>query len=90
MSIVPEHIYLSIQRPIKIGEYKYPKIELGMIVKIQDVQPNVVFNKLYKYLDAQVDRLLEAELAKVGCNRQTVADKMIENDDDIPFCFETE
>jgi len=85
MSVIPEHIYLSVQRPIKIGEYKYPKIELGMIVKVKDEQPNSVINKLYGYLDTQVDRLLEAELAKAGCNRQIVADIMEKDDDAVPF-----
>jgi len=76
MSITPEHIYLSIQRPIKTAEYMYPKIELGMIVKIKDEQPGDVIDKLYTYLDAQVDSLLEVELAKVGRDRQVVADKI--------------
>ena len=84
MSVIPEHISLHIQRAIKVGEFKYDKVELGMVVSIRDEQPNVIINKLYKYLDVQVDRLLKAELAKLDSNRQAVAD-MLNADDDTPF-----
>lgn len=76
MPIIIKRINLSVQRPVKIAEYMYPKIELGMLAEIQDEQPRDVIDNLYSYLDAQVDRLLELEATKADRNRQTVADKL--------------
>ena len=89
MSIIPKNISLSIQRSVKVKKYMYNKVELGMVVEIQNEQPKATINKLYIYLNAEVDRLLGIELNKAGCNRQIIADKM-EEDDEPPFCFETE
>ena len=84
MSVVPDHISLHIHRAIKVGEFKYNKIELGMTLSIEDEQPGDIINKLYNYLDAHVDRLLKSELAKIDSNKQAVAN-MMTRDDDIPF-----
>jgi len=76
MSIVPKSIGLSIQRSVKVGEYQYNKIDLEMTVDVKDERPKDIIDKLYAYIDAQVDRLLKAELAKVDRDRQTMADKI--------------
>lgn len=83
MSVVPENISLHIERSIKVGEYKYNKVDLGMVVSIEDEQPRDIIDTLYKYLDRHVDRLLRAELAKVDSNKQAVADMMKKDIDDI-------
>lgn len=77
MSVVPKNISLSIQRSIKVDEYKYNKIELRMGVDIHDEKPEVIINSLHAYIDAQVDRLLTLESAIVKCNKQTIADDIL-------------
>ena len=84
MSVIPKSIGLSIQRSVKVGEYQYNKIDLEMTVDVKDERPRDIINKLYVYLNAEVDRLLGIELNKAGCNRQIVAD-IVEKDDDTPF-----
>ena len=87
MSVVPENISVHIERSIKVGEYKYNKVDLGIVVSIKDEQPGDIINKLYNYLDPHVDRLLEAELAKVDSNKQAVADMISEEQNDDIFNF---
>ena len=89
MSIIPKHVGLSIQRSVKVGEYQYNKVNLEMVVNVEDEQPTSVINKLYNYIDVQVDRLLKIELAKVDSNKQAIVEKM-EEDDGLPFCPKTE
>lgn len=83
MPIVPESVSLSIQRSVKIEEYKYNKIELGMTIKTHDENPKEVIKRLYNYLNPQVDTLLKAELDKAKHAKQVIADVM--EDNDIPF-----
>ena len=89
MSIILKNVSLHIERSVKVGDFKYNKVELGMAADVKDEQPKVIIDKLYDYIDLQVDRLLEADLAKVDSNRRAVADTMKEADEP-PFCFETE
>jgi len=89
MSVLSERISLSIQRSVKVGEYQYNKIELEMTVEILNEGPKEVIKRLYTYIGNQVDELLKAELTKVDSNKRAVA-KMMEKDDEPPFCFETE
>ncbi len=85
MSIILESINLSIQRSVKVGEYQYNKVELGAVVNVKDEPPKYVIDKLYNYLDPQVDRLLKEELNAVSRNKQTIADEM---EEDILISFD--
>ena len=79
---------MSIQRSVKVEEYKYNKIELGMVVDVEGKHPKHVIEKLYTYLDAQVARLLKVEVAKADRDRQTIADMITEGKNDTLFNFE--
>ncbi len=85
MTVIPKNISLSIQRSIKVEEYKYNKIELGMVVDVQGKSPKEVIEKLYSYIDAQVNRLLKVEVAKAYRDTMTIADMITEGRDDDLF-----
>ncbi len=85
MSEVQKTISLSIQRSIKIAEYQYNKVELGMMINIEHEQSINIIGKLYRYIDTQVYRLLKVELAKATRDKQAVADMIIEGQNDILY-----
>ena len=85
MSVIPKSIQLSIQRSVKVEEYKYNKIELGIAVSLEGQSPKEVIEKLYTYLDAQVTRLLKVEVAKADRDKQSLVDMITEGQDDNLF-----
>ena len=85
MNVIPKNLSLSIQRSVKVEEYKYNKIELGMVVDVEGQPPKVVIEKLYSYLDTQVNRLLKVEVAKAYRDTMTIAEMITEGQTDNLF-----
>ena len=74
----PLKIYMSLHRSVKVEEYKYNKIELGLQVDLMGKHPKESIDKIYSYLDAEVTRLLKVEAAKADQDKQTMTDMIAE------------
>lgn len=80
----PTNIYLSIQRSVKIEDFRYNKIELGMNVEIEPGGTALKTTEyMYEYLNKMLNRLLNVEVASDSKNTKTLRERKLMGLEDI-------